>query len=82
MEYTIAVAAIDSVGNQGQLSEPTCATPMEVDDFFELYRDAGGEAGGGFCSCGIPGRHRRGLGALGLLAAFAIAGAARRRRRS
>jgi MYXO-CTERM domain-containing protein len=69
--YAIAVAAIDKVGNLGPLSSVTCSAPVVVDDFYELYRRAGGEGGGGFCSTGT---HPHGawalmalvLGALGL----------------
>ena len=48
--YSIAVAAVDGVGNVGKLSNVTCATPSPVDDFFKVYREAGGKGGGGFCS--------------------------------
>ena len=48
--YAVAVAAYDQVKNVGPLSDLACATPQLVDDFFDRYREAGGEAGGGFCS--------------------------------
>lgn len=48
--YAIGVLAIDDAGNLGGLSSVTCATPQAVTDFYEAYREAGGEAGGGFCS--------------------------------
>lgn len=44
--YAVAVAAIDSFGNVGSLAEPTCATPGQTTDFWQLYRDSGGQAGG------------------------------------
>ncbi len=50
--YTVAVAAVDRMGNVGPLSSLGCAVPKEVTDFFEAYREAGGEGGGGFCSAG------------------------------
>jgi hypothetical protein len=50
VDYTIAVAAVDKVGNVGPLSGQACVTPQEITDFFELYRQAGGKAGGGICS--------------------------------
>jgi len=50
VQYSVAVAAYDSVGNVGKLSNVACAVPSEVDDFFTKYREAGGKAGGGFCT--------------------------------
>lgn len=50
--YAIAVAATDSVGNSGVLSEVVCGTPEPIDDFYELYTRAGGKGGGGFCALG------------------------------
>jgi len=54
-EYVIAVAAIDNVDNVGPLSTLGCGTPEEVLDFFDAYRDAGGQAGGGLCQCQLVG---------------------------
>jgi hypothetical protein len=48
--YTVAIAGIDNYGNTGPLSTPACNTPQEVIDFWQTYRDDGGQAGGGFCS--------------------------------
>lgn len=48
--YAVGVAAYDSVGNVGKLSSLVCATPLPVDDFYKNYRNAGGRAGGGYCS--------------------------------
>jgi MYXO-CTERM domain-containing protein len=80
--YACGVAAVDLLGNVGPLSELACGTPEPVDDFFELYRKYGGQAGGGFCSCGAPGAPRQG-GVLALSgAAVAAALWMRRRRRS
>ncbi|MBK6460968.1 MAG: hypothetical protein IPF92_08165 [Myxococcales bacterium] len=44
--YAVAVAALDSFGNVGTLVEPTCATPGLTSDFWQVYRDSGGQAGG------------------------------------
>lgn len=52
--YVVGVAAYDAVGNAGPLSALACGTPIEVDGFFEKYREAGGQAGGGFCSVEGP----------------------------
>ena len=48
--YTVGVAAVDVLGNPGPLSELVCGSPEPVDDFFETYRRAGGQGGGGYCS--------------------------------
>jgi hypothetical protein len=48
--YAVAVAAYDSVGNSGPLSEVACGSPQVVNNFFELYRRAGGKGGGGYCA--------------------------------
>jgi len=49
--YAVAVGATDSFLNVGNVSEPQCVAPEILDDFFEVYRKAGGQAGG----CSIPG---------------------------
>lgn len=69
IQYTVAVVGVDGVFNPGPFSGQVCATPQEVTDFFELYRQAGGKAGGGFCSLARPGRGPRGT-------AFALGGLA------
>lgn len=75
--YAVAVAAVDQVGNSGPLSNVACETPEPVISFYEAYRNAGGEGGGGYCALGaVP--------APGALGAFLLAGVtfvARRRRR-
>jgi hypothetical protein len=50
--YAVAVSAVDVNGNPGPLSEVVCGTPEVTDDFFTLYKEAGGGAGG--CSTGQP----------------------------
>lgn len=81
----VAVAAFDRIGNVGPLSVSRCATPIEVQDFYEDYRDRGGKAGGGLCSVQSQGQSRsKPFSAAGPLFG-ALAGAAfllRRRRRS
>jgi hypothetical protein len=68
VSYAVAVAAQDLFKNYGPLSDSTCARPEPVTGFFEAYRDAGGQGGGGFCSIGA-GRSSAlaGFGALTLL---------------
>ncbi|WP_438019300.1 hypothetical protein WMF18_09605 [Sorangium sp. So ce315] len=80
--YVVGVAAYDGVGNAGPLSALACGTPVAVDGFFEKYREAGGQAGGGFCSVGGPvGAGRWVSWPLGALAAGAALGWWRRGRR-
>lgn len=80
--YVVGVAAYDGVGNAGPLSALACGTPVAVDGFFEKYREAGGQAGGGFCSVGGPvGAGRWVSWPLGALAAGAALGLWRRGRR-
>jgi hypothetical protein len=52
--YNVAVAAVDNSGNVGPASAQECDYPAPVNDFWDLYRDAGGGAGGGFCALGGP----------------------------
>jgi hypothetical protein len=47
--YNVAVAATDTFENVGELSTLGCQVPQPVTGFFEAYRKAGGQAGGGFC---------------------------------
>lgn len=75
--YAVAVASEDNVGNVGVLSEMACSTPKEVTGFYEAYRAAGGEAGGGFCTFGPA---RRGAIPLAVATLLGLLVLARRRR--
>lgn len=77
--YAVGIAATDLVGNVGTLSSTLCATPVEVTDFFEAYKDAGGKGGGGFF-CSLSHRHTPAGAWPGLLLAAAGAQVLRRRR--
>jgi len=73
----VAAASFDLVGNVGPLSTVVCAAPQQVIGFDEVYHNAGGTAGGGFCSI----TYRRGGHAGAWLAASLVAlGLAVRRR--
>jgi hypothetical protein len=76
VEYAVGVAAVDTVGNVGDLSQIACGTPHELDDFFEVYRREGGNGGGGYCAA--SGRSRSGTFAL-VMGALLLAGALRQR---
>ncbi len=76
--YQVAVAGFDRFDNVGPLSAVACGTPVEVDTFYEKYKEAGGTGGGGFCSF-TP--HRRPQLLALLAGAMTILVARRRRRR-
>ncbi|HYO97828.1 MAG TPA: hypothetical protein VER33_25150 [Polyangiaceae bacterium] len=76
VRYACGVAALDESSNVGPLSELRCETPIEVTDYFEAYRRAGGTAGGGYCSFG-----QQPSGSWSLLGVAGLALAARRIRR-
>jgi hypothetical protein len=79
--YNVAIAATDAAGNVGPLSNVVCQTPQPISDFWTLYTEAGGGAGGGFCSAdgvGVP----AGTSGLGVLMVASIVTMVRRRRRS
>jgi hypothetical protein len=44
--YAVAVAATDAYGNVGTLSPILCEVPEETTDFWEQYKNSGGDAGG------------------------------------
>jgi hypothetical protein len=75
--YAVAVAATDAYGNLGPLSDVVCETPAPTTDFWNTYKQDGGDAGGG-CAVGpadLP------LGTLSVLATIAALGASSLRRR-
>ena len=74
--YAVAVASVDNYGNVGVLSSIACGTPEPVTGFFEAYRDAGGQAGGGYCAMNA-GKSRLSAALVGL----ALLGLVFRRRR-
>ena len=77
--YNVAVAATDAAGNVGPLSNVACGEPVPVADFWRLYYDAGGRAGG--CSAeGVA--TPAGTSGLGVLMVASMVGIIRRRRRS
>jgi len=53
--YAVALAASDSFLNVGPLSSVVCEFPEQTHDFWQDYKNAGGEGGGGFCSVEGPG---------------------------
>jgi hypothetical protein len=78
--YWVGIAGVDNVGNIGPISELTCTTPTDVDDFWSDYLANGGTAGGGICACATVGARHTGLAFTGWAIAC-LAMFVRRRRR-
>ena len=70
--YAVGVSSVDNFNNPGPLSNLDCAIPEPVTGFFEAYRDAGGQGGGGYCAIGatpsLASAAFVGLAALGFVA--------------
>jgi hypothetical protein len=81
-EYAVAVAAVDQLGNPGELSNVACGVPEPVTGFYEEYKGDGGEGGGGFCGLSALGQTSKSpwdrLGSWLLVSLVAWAGAVRR----
>ena len=75
--YAVGVVARDKIGNIGRMSNVACGTPMAISDFFSIYRQEGGRAGGG-CTVAPP-RDGAVAFAFGGLAMLGIGLAFRRR---
>lgn len=73
--YDLAVRAHDAYGNASALSAIATGSPTQIDDFYNRYRDLGGQAAGGG-GCGSTG------GGGGLAAAVLLLWALSRRRRA
>lgn len=80
--YAIAIASLDGVNNIGPLSQIRCGTPLRTNDFFDAYKNAGGQAGDGCGLCSVGGDSRPSFLALvgPALALAALAGRRSRRR--
>jgi hypothetical protein len=79
VNYNIAIAAVDALGNVGPLSPLQCNEPEPIIDFWQSYRKDGGQAGGGFCALEAAGAP---AGSAVFLGGFvSLAAAAWRRRR-
>ncbi len=69
--YAVGVSAVDRYGNAGPISTIVCESPTPTTDFWDSYRAAGGQAGGGFCAFSPTSRTSGtlSLAALGLVIA-------------
>jgi hypothetical protein len=79
--YAVGVSGQDIIGNAGPLSTLACGIPKPLKDFFELYGEAGGPGGGGFCNMSSPGSSRAPLAPIALLGAVFAAFTVRRGRK-
>ncbi|MCL2778918.1 MAG: hypothetical protein FWD73_13035 [Polyangiaceae bacterium] len=80
--YAVAVAATDAFDNVGPLSAVQCEVPEVTTDFWEDYKDAGGGAGGGYCTTGNVGSPIGSLSVLGITGMLALSTLRRIRRRA
>jgi hypothetical protein len=80
VQYTVVVAAVDGSGNVGPPSSEQCDSPAPVNDFWKIYRSAGGQAGGGFCALEAVGKPAPAAAGFALVAGASFL--ARRRRRT
>jgi hypothetical protein len=78
--YDVVVAAVDGSGNVGPPSSCVSDYPAPVNDFWDQYRTAGGQAGGGFCALEAVGLPVGSAGLVGGLAAALLATLRHRRR--
>jgi hypothetical protein len=78
--YTVGVAAVDNSGNASPIQSGFVQVPVPTIDFYQAYRDAGGQSPGGYCTLGGWDAQ---IGAVSLLASaglFALIIFRRRRR--
>jgi hypothetical protein len=85
--YSFAVGAVDQVGNAGPITFLGCSSPEKIVNFYGAYTQAGGTAGGGFCSAsatrGSDAAEGAGTAAaLGAAGALMAAAVVRRKRRN
>jgi hypothetical protein len=78
--YNVVVAAVDGSGNIGPPSIEACDYPAPVNDFWKLYKEGGGQAGGSFCALEVIGQPV-GLPIVALTFGAAAFATARRRRK-
>ncbi|MBI2393088.1 MAG: hypothetical protein HYV09_26120 [Deltaproteobacteria bacterium] len=79
--YAVALGTTDRQGNSGPLSEVACGMPKQTDDFYTVYRRAGGGAGGGWFACSMGTGAKASFGLLGSAFVFAVAARLARRAR-
>jgi hypothetical protein len=78
VNYSIVVAAVDNFGNIGLPSSQVCDFPALVNDFWQTYKNDGGQSGG-FCALEAVGAPAGSTVAFAGAGALVIAGLRRRR---
>jgi hypothetical protein len=78
--YNVVVAGVDGSGNVGPQSDVHCDSPAPVDDFWKTYRQAGGQAGGGFCALEAVGEPASSFAGMAILVGSTVLAVRRRRR--
>jgi hypothetical protein len=79
--YNVVVAAVDGSGNIGPPSTEVCDYPSPVNDFWDVYRQDGGLAGGGLCALEAVGMPVSSSVGLSLFAGASVLAVRRRRAR-
>jgi Fibronectin type III domain len=79
--YNVVVAAVDGSGNVGPPSAEVCDYPAPVNDFWNLYRNAGGRAGGGLCALEAVGEPVQAAAGVAMFVGTGLLAARRRRSR-
>jgi hypothetical protein len=79
--YTVGVASVDTSGNASPIAMGFVQRPVPTINFYQAYRDAGGQSPGGYCA--LAGQNAR-LGVISFLAGIGFLGLVifRRRRRA
>jgi hypothetical protein len=78
VRYAVAAATVDTYYNVGVLSETVCGSPEPVTGFFEAYREAGGQGGGGYCTIGASRSRTAAVGVVLAALGFIVRRARRR----
>ncbi len=69
-QYYVGIVAVDEYDNESTLSKLVTASPVDVTDFWESYKGAGGQEEGGFCFVATAAWQTPMSGALPLLRGF------------
>jgi hypothetical protein len=69
--YTVGVASVDTSGNASPIASGFVQRPVPTINFYQEYRDEGGQSPGGYCA--LAGRGAR-LGAISFLAGAGLLG--------
>lgn len=79
--YNVVVSAVDGLGNIGPPTAQVCDTPAPVNDFWNIYRQDGGRAGGGLCALEAVGEPAQSVVGLGMIVGTSLLAVRRRYKR-